>query len=400
MELPKQTLVEGFFPTKGTTQSKDKIEKILSHAAAQDPTSKEKYVSVEPQSPPRQEKAWVENIHSMPLDWGQVATNVSVQSEHSMDAGPTSLPVSESAGVGATSPPGPYQPSPHQGFHNMDTSPYKGSSTPFDTTSIKTPHPSKFPPPATVPVTRMTDPPPTVSVILSTAETAASTISSIMSATLWQSKYAGVSHGEIAPNEMPTGNEGKDIFEKVESEGNSPGKWMLSWSMEKVVGTQVADQLHAALGTTVRLCAASVNEFKLHPHDQNPNLAAITSEKPEGNFPKTGGACQQYVYFPMEWQLAAAKEKKARPAKISEHRYDGEVGEYSGPERVSGVILVSTDGDIKKMVQRTRLDLEGTGIAVWWKDVQMKDTVKAIQIPCAINGFCLEGITQSCWKYF
>ena len=197
----------------------------------------------------------------------------------------------------------------------MDTSPYEGPSTPFDTTSIKTPYPSKFPPPATVPATRMTNPPPTVSVTPSTTDTAASTISLITSATLRQSKYAGVSHGEITPNDMPTGNEGKDIFEKVESEGNGPGKWMLSWSMDKVVRTRVADQLFAALGTTVRLCATSVNEFKLHPHDQNPNLPAITSDEPEGNFPKTGGACHQYVFYPMEWQLGPAKEKKPDPQK-------------------------------------------------------------------------------------
>ena len=45
-----------------------------------------------------------------------------------------------------------------------------------------------------------------------------------------------------------------------------------------------------------------------------------------------------------------------------------------------------------------RLDLEGTGIVIWWKDVQMKDTVNAIQIPGVVNSFCLEGITQSlCW---
>ena len=136
----------------------------------------------------------------------------------------------------------------------------------------------------------------------------------------------------------------------------------------------MADQLLAALGTTVRLCAASVKEFKLHPHDLNPKLPAITYEAPEGNFPETGGACQQYVFFPMEWQLGPAKEKKIRPAKVSEHKHDDEAGEYNGPERLSGVIVVSADGDVKKMVQRTRLDLEGTGISLWWKEVQMKKT--------------------------
>ena len=130
---------------------------------------------------------------------------------------------------------------------------------------------------------------------------------------------------------MPTGNEGKDIFETVESEGNGPGNCMLSWSMDKVAGTRMADQLLAGLGTTVRLCAASVKEFKLHPHDLNPKLPAITSEAPEGNFPQTGGACQQYVFFPMEWQLGPAKEKKIRPVKVSEHRHDDESGEYNGP---------------------------------------------------------------------
>ena len=81
----------------------------------------------------------------------------------------------------------------------------------------------------------------------------------------------------------------------------------------------------------------------------------------------------------MEWQLAAAKEKKVRPPRAAfEHRYDNEAGEYIGLARVTGVIVVSADGDVKKMVQRMRLDLEGTGIGIWWKDVQMKDTVNAI----------------------
>ena len=94
---------------------------------------------------------------------------------------------------------------------------------------------------------------------------------------------------------------------------------------------------------------ASVKNFKLHPHNGNKNVPAITSDKPDGNFPLTGGACQQYVHFPMEWQLAAAKVKKVRPPRAASlHRYDGEIREYDGPERVSGVIVVSTDGDIKK----------------------------------------------------
>ena len=136
------------------------------------------------------------------------------------------------------------------------------------------------------------------------------------------------------------------------------------------MGTRVADQLHLALGTTVKLSAASINGVKLHPQDKNPKLPCITSEKPEGMFPETGGACQQYVHFLMEWQLVAAREKTSRPQKAaSTHWYDDKSGEYSSLERVSGVIVVSSDGDVKKLVQRMRLDLEDTGVAIWWKDV-------------------------------
>ena len=115
-----------------------------------------------------------------------------------------------------------------------------------------------------------------------------------------------------------------------------------------MIGERVADQLLSALGTTIKLSAASVKNFKLHPHDGNKNVPAITSDKPDGNFPLTGGACQQYVHFPMEWQLAAAKVKKVCPPQAaSVHRYDDEIGEYNGPEQVSGVIVVLADGDIK-----------------------------------------------------
>ena len=177
---------------------------------------------------------------------------------------------------------------------------------------------------------------------------------------------------------------------------NEPGKWLLNWSFEKVLGTRVADQLHLALGAPVKLSAALINGFKLHPHDENLKLPCITSEKPEGMFPEIGGACQQYVHFPMEWQLAAARETKSQLQKAAlTHRYGDEAGEYIGPEGVSGVIVVLADGDVKKLVQRMRLNLENTGVEIWWKDVQLKDTKNAIQIPCVTHGFCLEGITQS-----
>ena len=98
----------------------------------------------------------------------------------------------------------------------------------------------------------------------------------------------------------------------------------------------------------------------------------------------------------MEWQLEAAKAKQVRPPQVvSDHQYDDEIGEYNGLEQVSGVIVVSADGDVKKMVQRMRLDLEGTCIVIWWKYVQMKDTVNAIQIPGVVHNFCLEGISKS-----
>ena len=58
----------------------------------------------------------------------------------------------------------------------------------------------------------------------SLSTTATSTISSITSPTLRQATFAGVSHGRIEPIEMPTGNEGKDIFAGTPSEGNGPGK--------------------------------------------------------------------------------------------------------------------------------------------------------------------------------
>ena len=243
----------------------------------------------------------------------------------------------------------------------MDVSLYQGQVAPVVTIYKNTTLPRKFPLPwEEEPMKDVHVHHSTASVTPSKNATAASTISTMTSSTLKQTKYAGV------PNEMPTVNEGRDIFENETTEGNGPGKWLLNWNFEKVPGQRVADQLLPALGPTVKLSAASVKGFKLHPHDHNPNLPEVTSDKPEGNFPLTGGACQQYVHFPMEWQLAAAKAKTFRPPKAaSEHRYDDEAGEYNGPERVSGVIVVSADGDVKKMVQRMRLDLEGTGIAIW-----------------------------------
>ena len=73
----------------------------------------------------------------------------------------------------------------------------------------------------------------TASVTPSTNATAASTISTMTSSTLKQTKYAGVSHGKIEPNKMPTGNEGRDIFENETTEGNGPGKWLLNWILRR-----------------------------------------------------------------------------------------------------------------------------------------------------------------------
>ena len=57
--------------------------------------------------------------------------------------------------------------------------------------------------------------------------------------------------------------------------------------------------------------------------------------------------------------------------------------------------MVSAGGNIKHMIERMLLDLEGMGISIWWEDVQMKDTVNAIMIPGVVHGFCVEGATQN-----
>ena len=175
----------------------------------------------------------------------------------------------------------------------MDVSLFEGQTAQGHPASNVTTIPSKFPPTST-----SNEPKKEIhafnssnSVTLLTNATATSTISSMTSSTLRQPRYAGVAHGNIEPNEVPTGNEGRNIFDETTSEGNGPGRWLLNWSFEKLLGVRVADQLHSTLGTTVKLSTASVKGFKLHPHDLNPDLPVITSEKPEGNFPATGGAC-------------------------------------------------------------------------------------------------------------
>ena len=115
MGRQKQSLGEGFFPSDGITQSNDKKETSLSRAVYNDPTSKGSSSNIdrrELQSQPRQKKAWEDNIHSLPLDWGRAASTASAQNKQSVDGGHTSLQVEESAGKGSSSPAEAYQPPP------------------------------------------------------------------------------------------------------------------------------------------------------------------------------------------------------------------------------------------------------------------------------------------------
>ena len=62
----------------------------------------------------------------------------------------------------------------------------------------------------------------------STDATAASTISSMTLSTLKPTTYVGVRHGKIEPNKIPTGKEGKDVFEYEANMGNGLGNWLLN----------------------------------------------------------------------------------------------------------------------------------------------------------------------------
>ena len=119
-----------------------------------------------------------------------------------------------------------YHPPDSETSSTMEVTLYQGQEAPVDTTFKKATFPEKILPPlGKEPMNQVHVRHLAASVTPSTNATAVSTISSMTSSTLRPAIYAGFSHGKIEPNEIPTGNEGKDIFKNVITEGNRPGVW-------------------------------------------------------------------------------------------------------------------------------------------------------------------------------
>ena len=123
--------------------------------------------------------------------------------------------------------------------------------------------------------------------------------------------------------------------------------------MNEIIGSTVGDQVVVNLATTNILCNKVVPGFKIYPHDLDPCVLVLIPAKIEERFLESGGACQNYIHFPMKWQMNPVKEQAyTTKPKESEHGYNDKAGYYKGPNRLTGVILVSANCNAKDMCDR------------------------------------------------
>ena len=147
------------------------------------------------------------------------------------------------------------------------------------------------------------------------------------------------------------------------------------------------------MGYTADTLIGSAPDLKLHSMTEGIILPPITGSTPDKNCPQTYAGCKHYFFIPNKYALIPLKKepKKKKRQGQQDQGFDEE-RKYDGPNMVWGVLMVSSAYNVKDLVEALNIDLDGTGVALKWKEVQRQETNTSIGIVGVPRGFCVEGI--------
>jgi hypothetical protein len=143
---------------------------------------------------------------------------------------------------------------------------------------------------------------------------------------------------------------------------------------------------------------ANIDGIQIHPLNTDKSLPILTSPK-DKNIPTTGTKIRNYSYIQNNFSLipCMGNKPKAPPQKVDadkQFQFD-ENRQNDGPDRIMGVMSVSTPGNVKQATGDLLIKLEGDAHQIKCKPTQRKNSKAEKMFPGIPAGLCSEGIMCS-----
>jgi hypothetical protein len=69
--------------------------------------------------------------------------------------------------------------------------------------------------------------------------------------------------------------------------------------------------------------------------------------------------------------------------------------QYNGPDRITGIMLISAPGNVKQAIGNLLIKLKGDAHQIWYKPTQQKNSKAEKMFPGISSGLCNKGIMRS-----
>jgi hypothetical protein len=186
------------------------------------------------------------------------------------------------------------------------------------------------------------------------------------------------------------------VYSKLD-EGVGDGTHFITASFVKT-NEKIKDQLLTQVKYFMDLMCANIDGVKFHPLSTERSLPILKSSA-DKNYPTTGTKIRDYFHVQNEYSLipGTRNKPKAPPKKVdADGRFQFDENRvYDGPDRITGIMLISAPCNVKQAISNLLIELEGDVHQIRYKPTQRKNSKAEKMFPGVPAMLCPEGLMRS-----
>jgi hypothetical protein len=186
------------------------------------------------------------------------------------------------------------------------------------------------------------------------------------------------------------------VYSKLD-EGVGDGTHYITASFVKT-NEKIKDQLLTQVKYFMDLMGANIDGVKFHPLSTERSLPILKSSA-DKNYPTTGTKIRDYFHVQNEYSLipGTRNKPKAPPQKVdADGRFQFDENRvYDGPDRITGIMLISAQCNVKQAISNLLIELEGDVHQIRYKPTQRKNSKAEKMFPGVPAVLCPEGLMRS-----
>jgi len=186
------------------------------------------------------------------------------------------------------------------------------------------------------------------------------------------------------------------VYSKLD-EGVGDGTHFITGSFVKT-NEKIKDQLLTQVKYFMDLMCANIDGMKFHSLRTKRSLPILKSSA-DKNYPTTDTKIRDYFHFQNEYSLIPRTRNKPKvpPQKVdTDRRFQFDENRvYDGPDRITGIMLISAPCNVKQAISNLLIELEGDVHQIRYKPTQRKNSKAEKMFPGVPAVLCPEGLMRS-----